>query len=961
MSQLYSGWFKSFFQKTILLIILLSFSLFAQNRWYLSPTGSGNQDGLSRANARFYTNHGTLNIQPGDTVYFVEGYYTQQLDWLKSGAPGALITLMPDPANTGEVVFSNPNDYAIKITGRSYLRLYKLKIRNSLGGVRVGQGKVKYLDSLDIRKSANTGINIYGKVSTTGSFVYDPNYDPGLHSNVDSVFIRWCYVATDTQVTAQTDVITGYWMHGVRIIGNYLFQGNYTGDGHNDCIQLGHGLGDVYITNNVLINLKQASSQIFMNGNSWGGYKTVIYNNVAIHYGAGVGMWQTYAYNGLNPNGGIADIKRDGEVYLINNTMVGKRYLFMMTTLPDTVTGKQLDSLYAVNNIFYHIQSDGSRALGVPRKATESYNAMYIDNNIHAIVGGGSIKHIEAWYGNTPQGNWTLSEWNNLSSMKMLGSTTSSPTFQNLQYNANLYWEEDLRLTSGSVGINAGRNDIKIKGNQWVNLKTLVESFGLEWKGFDNPYVSWSNPVPRSETAPTIGAWEFPGGSSGNLPPNAPSNPNPSNGASGQATSLTLTWSCTDPDGDPLTYDIYFGTNNNPPLAAQNLTNTNFVQNNLNAATTYYWRIVARDNQGATRSGSVWSFTTASTDTIAPRLVSATLIDNITLSLTFSENLNPASVNNTGNYIINNGIQVNSVLLNGSNIRLSTTPHSPGFYNVTVNNVTDMSGNLINSSFNSVSYGYNPDTLLTMVKFTPFNSDASSAPDTNLNPYKTFDGLTANSGDPTTRWAAPGLPQWIGYDLGDTKILNKTRVQFFRYAERTYQYSIQVSVDSVNWTEVRTNVSSLQGAEWDEQILDAVPARYIRIIVLNNSAQNNWASIWETEFYGQLMVSNNEYNDKVPTEFVLEQNYPNPFNPTTKIRFSLPASSLNPFSKGEGTLISLKVYDLLGNEVATLVNEYKQPGVYEVEFDASDLSSGVYIYRLQADAFVNTRKMVLLR
>ena len=104
-----------------------------------------------------------------------------------------------------------------------------------------------------------------------------------------------------------------------------------------------------------------------------------------------------------------------------------------------------------------------------------------------------------------------------------------------------------------------------------------------------------------------------------------------------------------------------------------------------------------------------------------------------------------------------------------------------------------------------------------------------------------------------------------------------------------------------------------------------------------------------------------------PNEFVLEQNYPNPFNPTTKIRFSIPASSLNPFSKGEGTLVSLKVYDILGNEVATLVNESKEPGYYEVEFsigsfrNASGLASGVYIYRLTAGNFVASRKMMLLK
>ncbi|MEJ5263167.1 MAG: T9SS type A sorting domain-containing protein, partial [Ignavibacterium sp.] len=95
------------------------------------------------------------------------------------------------------------------------------------------------------------------------------------------------------------------------------------------------------------------------------------------------------------------------------------------------------------------------------------------------------------------------------------------------------------------------------------------------------------------------------------------------------------------------------------------------------------------------------------------------------------------------------------------------------------------------------------------------------------------------------------------------------------------------------------------------------------------------------------------------------------FNPTTKIRFVIPASSLNPFSKGEGTLVSLKVYDILGNEVATLVDELKEAGSYEVEFNASNLSSGVYIYRLsvsdkgnmngESSILSEHKKMILMR
>ncbi len=91
-----------------------------------------------------------------------------------------------------------------------------------------------------------------------------------------------------------------------------------------------------------------------------------------------------------------------------------------------------------------------------------------------------------------------------------------------------------------------------------------------------------------------------------------------------------------------------------------------------------------------------------------------------------------------------------------------------------------------------------------------------------------------------------------------------------------------------------------------------------------------------------------------PTEYKLEQNYPNPFNPTTKIRYSIPNVTLRQ-AQGDN-LVVLKVYDILGNEVTTLVNERKEPGYYEVEFNASQFASGVYIYKLQSGNFISKKR-----
>jgi hypothetical protein len=99
-----------------------------------------------------------------------------------------------------------------------------------------------------------------------------------------------------------------------------------------------------------------------------------------------------------------------------------------------------------------------------------------------------------------------------------------------------------------------------------------------------------------------------------------------------------------------------------------------------------------------------------------------------------------------------------------------------------------------------------------------------------------------------------------------------------------------------------------------------------------------------------VVVSMDE-DEIIPEEFSLGQNYPNPFNPTTNIEFRI----------ADFGFVSLKIYDVLGNEVAVLVNEEKPAGIYSVEFDASVLSSGTYFYKLTAGKFSDTKKLIILK
>jgi hypothetical protein len=92
-----------------------------------------------------------------------------------------------------------------------------------------------------------------------------------------------------------------------------------------------------------------------------------------------------------------------------------------------------------------------------------------------------------------------------------------------------------------------------------------------------------------------------------------------------------------------------------------------------------------------------------------------------------------------------------------------------------------------------------------------------------------------------------------------------------------------------------------------------------------------------------------ENENEMPSSFSLIQNFPNPFNPTTTIKYQIP----------ELSFVTIKVYDVLGNEITTLVNEEKPIGIYTIEFDASNLPSGIYFYKLQSSNFTQTKKMIL--
>jgi hypothetical protein len=107
----------------------------------------------------------------------------------------------------------------------------------------------------------------------------------------------------------------------------------------------------------------------------------------------------------------------------------------------------------------------------------------------------------------------------------------------------------------------------------------------------------------------------------------------------------------------------------------------------------------------------------------------------------------------------------------------------------------------------------------------------------------------------------------------------------------------------------------------------------------------------QTLLIDECLVGIQNYSNEIPKTFNLSQNYPNPFNPSTKIKYQLPKQ----------TFVQINIYDALGKYVTTLVSTEQQAGSYEVEFNGDEYSSGIYIYKIKADEFVEFKKMVLIK
>jgi len=205
-------------------------------------------------------------------------------------------------------------------------------------------------------------------------------------------------------------------------------------------------------------------------------------------------------------------------------------------------------------------------------------------------------------------------------------------------------------------------------------------------------------------------------------------------------------------------------------------------------------------------------------------------------------------------------------------------------------------------------------------------------------------------------WVAQDQNEWLitpAFNLGN----GSASIEFYVGYSTTWlsfaTIKLHISTDGgSNWTQLWTAENDGQPWSWRNKTIDLTSYSNRQNLKLGWQYVGNDGDMVALDGVKLMGFSTTSVEDEfVVTDFSLSQNYPNPFNPSTKISWQSP----------EGSHTTLKIYDVLGKEVATLVNEYKPAGRYEVEFDAANLSSGVYLYRLQSGEQFLTKKMTLIK
>ncbi len=428
-------------------------------------------------------------------------------------------------------------------------------------------------------------------------------------------------------------------------------------------------------------------------------------------------------------------------------------------------------------------------------------------------------------------------------------------------------------------------------------------------------------------------------------PPPPPAAPSGLTATANGSAQIDLSWTDNSGNEDNFKIERHAGDGNFAEIATVGADVVSYNDTGLSASTTYTYRVRAANAAGNSGYSNEASATTDDPPPppADPSGLTATTNGSSQIDLSWTDN--SSNEDNfkierhagDGNFaeIATVGTDVTSYDDTGLSANTTYT------YRVRASNGAGDSGYSNEASATTDEGGADPNVNLALDK-----------PIAASNVFSSFVAENANDGDEGTSWGTKdeGNEEWLRVDLEASQTIGRAIIKWSgsRFAP---DYELQVSDDEVNWTTVYATDA---GAEGEQEFEFAqTTARYVRLYVL--SFNSGAVAVMELEVYaGPATAKRRAQNavvEALPTEFALHQNYPNPFNPATRISFSLP----------QAEQVTIKVFSLLGAEIATIVNARFEAGVHSLKFDAGRLAGGVYIYQLQAGSFTETKRMLLIK
>jgi hypothetical protein len=514
---------------------------------------------------------------------------------------------------------------------------------------------------------------------------------------------------------------------------------------------------------------------------------------------------------------------------------------------------------------------------------------------------------------------------------------------------------------------------------------------------------------------PWSDAWRFTTMDEPLQPPSAVQLVSPGNGVTGVSVNPTLVWEGSLNAGHytlQLANDANF---NNLVIDEGNIVETSYDVSNLEFITTYYWRVMAHNDAGDSPWSEVWSFTTMDEPVRPPLAVvlispangamdvvtdpellwhASENADHYTVQLAPNPNFTDLIVNEAG--VTDTTYQVNALAystlyywrVRGHN-DAGAGPWSDAWRFTTMDEPPQppLAVELISPEDKSTGVEVNPTLvwetsgadyftvqLATDDEFNDIAFDAENVTETTYEvnglDYSStyFWRVMAHNEVGSSPWSeewsfttidepvpSPSTPVLISPGNGATDVpLNPTLV--WNGSANASEYTLHVAFDP-NFANLIVSAGNVADTLYNLNDLANNTLIYWRVRAHNSGGISPWSAAWR--FTTQTATNVETLEKEIPVQYYLEQNYPNPFNPSTIIRFGLP----------EHSTVRLVVTDLLGREIAVLVNGEQAPGSYEVSFEAGDLPSGVYLYRLQVNerdansvtTFIRSRKMMIVK